>query len=103
MMSNCCLEIFEILSNFQPICWHNWFNLINVVIKQNCYLIFYNYIFIFSDGWCKAGHHDFGAQQNNDQRFHMDYGNNTFLHPTPWYQPENVAAIAYLADTGTSS
>ena len=60
-------------------------------------------IIYFSDGWCKEGHHDFGAQQNNDQRFHMDYGNNTFLHPTPWNQPENVAAIAYLADTGTFS
>ena len=52
-----------------------------------------------SDGWCKAGHADFSAQQNNDQRFHMDYGNNTFMHPTPWDEPENVAAIVYLADT----
>ena len=56
----------------------------------------------FSDGWCKAGHLDFGAQQNNDQRFHMDYGNHTFLHPMPWNEPENVAAIVYLADTGAS-
>ena len=52
-----------------------------------------------SDAWCKAGHANFGGQQNNDQRFHMDYGNNTFLHPTPWHSPENVAAIVYLADT----
>ena len=30
---------------------------------------------------------------------HMDYGNNTFLHPADWYSPETVAIIIYLSDT----
>ena len=34
-----------------------------------------------------------------DQRMHMDYGNHSFLYPTPWDQPEVVAAIVYLDDT----
>ena len=27
----------------------------------------------------------------------MDYGNNTFLHPPAWHEPEAVAAIVYFA------
>ena len=34
------------------------------------------------------------AQANTDQRMHMDYGNNTVLHPD-WQSPEAVAAIIY--------
>ena len=29
----------------------------------------------------------------------MDYGNNTFLHPASWEEPEAVAAIIYFTDT----
>ena len=28
----------------------------------------------------------------------MDYGNNTFLHPSEWDKPEVVAMIIYLSD-----
>jgi len=38
---------------------------------------------------------------NQDQRMHMDYGNNTFLHPSEdWFNPDTVAAIIYFHDTG---
>lgn len=50
------------------------------------------------DTWGKKGSDDFSEQSNNDQRMHMDYGNNTFLHPSDWYNPEAVAAIIYLSD-----
>ena len=49
-----------------------------------------------ADLWPKVGveqdQHD--AQSNTDQRMHMDYGNNTVLHPD-WDQPAAVAAIIY--------
>lgn len=50
------------------------------------------------DTWGKKGSTDFSEQSNNDQRMHMDYGNNTFVHPSDWYNPEAVAAIIYLSD-----
>lgn len=46
-----------------------------------------------SDAWTK-----WSDGPNADQRMHMDYGNNTFLHPR-WDTPEAVAAIVYLSDT----
>ncbi len=53
-----------------------------------------------ADLWPKVGvetdNHD--AQANTDQRIHMDYGNNTVLHPD-WYDPEAVAAIIYYDDS----
>lgn len=52
-----------------------------------------------SDAWCKGGLNKFNAKDNSDQRMHMDYGNNTFLHPADWYSPETVAIIIYLSDT----
>ena len=36
---------------------------------------------------------------NNNDQMHMDYGNNTFLHPSDWNNPEYVAAIIYFSDT----
>lgn len=36
---------------------------------------------------------------NSDQRIHMDYGNNTFLHPSPWEDPDVVSAILYYDDS----
>lgn len=50
------------------------------------------------DTWGKKGSNDFSEQSNNDQRMHMDYGNNMFLHPSDWDNPEAVAAIIYLSD-----
>ena len=50
------------------------------------------------DTWGKKGSTDFSEQSNNDQRMHMDYGNNMFLHPSNWDTPEAVAAIIYLSD-----
>ena len=52
-----------------------------------------------SDAWGKSGKLDKTCYSNNDQRMHMDYGNNSFLHPMPWDKPEAVAAIVYLSDT----
>ena len=53
-----------------------------------------------ADLWPKIGvesdNHD--AQANTDQRMHMDYGNNTLLHPD-WQSPEAVAAIIYYDDS----
>ena len=34
------------------------------------------------------------ARADHDQRMHMDYGNNTLLHPE-WHQPDAVSAIVY--------
>ena len=52
-----------------------------------------------ADLWPKIGvgsdNHE--AQANTDQRMHMDYGNNTMLHPD-WQSPEAVAAIIYYDD-----
>jgi len=55
-------------------------------------------LLIQSDAWGKRGHSDYSEQSNNDQRMHMDYGNNTFLHPSEWDKPEAVAMIIYLSD-----
>jgi hypothetical protein len=52
-----------------------------------------------SDAWGKYGSLDRSAQKNNDQRMHMDYGNNSFLHPDVWSEPEAVSVIIYLSDT----
>jgi len=38
------------------------------------------------------------AQDSSDQRMHMDYGNNTILHPD-WHQPDAVTAIVYFDDS----
>ena len=38
-----------------------------------------------SDAWSKIGKDDYTSQSNNNQRIHMDYGNNTFMHPPDWY------------------
>ena len=38
------------------------------------------------------------SNSNHEQRIHMDYGNNTWLHPPPWDSPTAVAAIVYYSD-----
>ena len=54
---------------------------------------------IQSDAWSKAGIENNNAQSNQSQRIHMDYGNNMFLHPSNWENPEAVSAIIYFSDT----
>lgn len=56
---------------------------------------------IQADLWPKIGVADESheAQANTDQRMHMDYGNNTVLHPQ-WDSPEVVAAVVYYDDSG---
>lgn len=58
-----------------------------------------NILLVQSDTWSKSGEINNNSQSNKDQRMHMDYGNNTFLHPSKWYSPEAVAAIVYFSDT----
>ena len=56
-----------------------------------------------STAWGKKGNTDYSDSSNNDQRMHMDYGNNTFLHPPEWNNPEAVAMIIYLSDINDTS
>jgi ectoine hydroxylase-related dioxygenase (phytanoyl-CoA dioxygenase family) len=51
-----------------------------------------------SDAWGKKGSNNYQESSNNDQRMHMDYGNNTFLYPSNWENPEAVSLIIYLSD-----
>ena len=52
-----------------------------------------------ADTWGKRGiSSNNQINSNNDQRMHMDYGNNTFLHPPKWENPEAVSIIIYLSD-----
>lgn len=55
-------------------------------------------LLIQSDAWGKEGKNDNDKYSNNDQRMHMDYGNNMFLSPSNWYNPEAVSIIIYLSD-----
>jgi len=54
---------------------------------------------IQADLWPKIGVTDDNheAQANTDQRMHMDYGNNSLLHPQ-WDAPDAVAAVIYYDD-----
>lgn len=47
-----------------------------------------------SDLWPKYGQ----AQDNQDQRIHVDYPNHTTVHPSPWDRPEAVEMIVYYSD-----
>lgn len=57
-----------------------------------------NILLVQSDSWAKKGTNNTTQNSNNDQRMHMDYGNNTFLHPSNWDSPEAVAMIIYLSN-----
>ena len=49
---------------------------------------------IQADVWAKYGSKSsFSDEDNRDQRMHMDFGNNTLLHPPSWNKPEAVACI----------
>ena len=55
---------------------------------------------IQGDAWCKYGaSRTFSKEHNRDQRMHMDYGNNTMLHPPKWSDPEVVSCIVSFDDT----
>ena len=49
--------------------------------------------------WAKKGCKPSGPQSNQNQRMHMDYGNNTLVHPPPFVNPSACALILYLSDT----
>lgn len=55
-------------------------------------------LLVQSDTWGKNGSLNMDKHSNTDQRMHMDYGNNTFLHPPNWENPEAVAMIIYFSD-----
>ena len=55
------------------------------------------------DSWGKLGNNNDSKFSNNDQRMHMDYGNNGFLHPSDWTCPEAVSIIVYLSDVKDTS
>lgn len=70
-------------------------NIINCVKKM---LNTDNILLVQADAWGKEGKDDYSNYSNNNQRMHMDYGNNSFLHPSNWDEPECVAMIVYLSD-----
>jgi ectoine hydroxylase-related dioxygenase (phytanoyl-CoA dioxygenase family) len=53
-----------------------------------------------SDAWSKYGGNKIDDSKNNrDQRIHVDYANNTFVHPSSWNKPDAVAMIIYFDDS----
>ena len=55
-------------------------------------------ILIQAVAWGKT-YKDSSIQSNDDQRMHMDYGNNSFVHPPPFNNPDVAACLLYLSDT----
>ncbi len=53
-------------------------------------------LLVQADAW--AIKKDNNILENIDQRMHMDYGNNSFLHPSHWDTPECVSMIIYLSN-----
>ena len=51
-----------------------------------------------ADIWKKRGTEKTGPEDHADQRIHMDYVNNTLLHPPCWDEPEAVSIIIYYSD-----
>ena len=53
-----------------------------------------------SDAWSKYGGNKTNDSRNNrDQRIHVDYANNTLVHPSSWNTPDAVAMIVYFDDS----
>ena len=53
-----------------------------------------------SDAWSKYGSNKINDSKNNrDQRIHVDYPNNTLVHPSSWNNPDVVAMIVYFDDS----
>ena len=56
-------------------------------------------ILVQADIWPKYGHEtSVTKSSNNDQRIHMDYGNNMLVHPSEWEHPEAVSIIIYYSE-----
>lgn len=55
-------------------------------------------ILIQAVAWGKTAK-EHSKQSNDDQRMHMDYGNNSFVHPPPFTNPNVAACLVYLSDT----
>ena len=54
---------------------------------------------IQSLAWAKRGSMKTGNRLlNRDQRVHMDYGNNMWVHPPAWEAPNAVSVIIYYSD-----
>lgn len=52
-----------------------------------------------SDAWSKyGGDKNSNPKNNRDQRIHVDYPNNTLVHPSSWDTPDAVAIIVYFND-----
>ena len=52
-----------------------------------------------SDAWSKyGGDINSNPKNNRDQRIHVDYPNNTLVHPYSWDEPDAVAIIIYFND-----
>tara|TARA_Y100001970_G_scaffold26886_1_gene32510 strand:+ start:1596 stop:2549 length:954 start_codon:yes stop_codon:yes gene_type:complete len=73
---------------------HSIINVVSNLLNTNDVLL------TQSDAWSKAKKKNDSKnnQDNCNQRFHMDYGNHTFLHPSEWEDPEVVSIIIYLSD-----
>lgn len=67
-------------------------NIVKILLQTDDILL------VQADAWGKKGHDNYNKDSNNDQRMHMDYGNNSFLHPSEWNNPECVGLIIYLSD-----
>lgn len=55
-----------------------------------------------ADLWKKVGvppAEKYGAQQNTDQRIHMDYPNHSMVHPPKWERHEALEMIIYFSDS----
>ena len=53
-----------------------------------------------SDAWSKyGGEKNNDSKNNRDQRIHVDYVNNTLVHPSSWNTPDAVAMIVYFDDS----
>jgi len=49
--------------------------------------------------WAKKCSNTHDSLSNDDQRMHMDYGNNSFVHPPPFNNPNVASCILYLSNT----
>lgn len=77
----------------------DWITLDESLIRTVELLLGEEVLLTQADTWCKYGTENFADMSNQNQRMHMDYGNNTFLHPSNWETPDAVSVIIYLTDS----
>ena len=79
---------------------HNFINKITLsenIINVSEQLLGEEVRLLQSDAWSKYGGKKTEDSKNNrDQRIHVDYGNNTLVHPYSWDKPDAVAMIIYF-------